>query len=288
MRQLYSSACVVLLSLVVSLAPATAFGGKKKSAPPQATAKSSEQTKSETKDVTPSLDEVLAQPVQQQPLQGTVEHSGAVDAASGEPLQGKTDALGDDALKGSVTDSGAIGGIPLTPKQDKSPVLKGNASLLDGKLSEDPDLQDRELMIEWDRWRNRFLRAIQLQVQASINNPDDFDEPRPQPKVYYDPRRGRTIIQHQPRFPLGTEATFTVDVTPDKRIKNLAIVHSSGQPGYDRAVLEGIRALEGTSLLTYPAGSHRKVVNEVATIRASTSSDYQYQHFGDVERVRDQ
>lgn len=284
MRQLYSSACVVLLSIVVSVAPATAFGGKKKSAQPQATAKSSEQTKSETKDVTPSLDEVLAQPVQQQPLQGTVEQSGGAEPAGGEPLQGKTDARGEDALKGSATDSGAVGGVPLTPKQDKNPVLKGNASLLDGKVSEDPDLQDRELMVEWDRWRNRFLRAIQLQVQASVNNPDDWDDTAPRRKMVYDPVRRVVIVQ--PRFPLGTEATFTVDVTPDKRIKNLAILHSSGQPAYDRAVLDGIRALEGTSLLTYPAGSHRKVVNEVATIRASTSSDYQYQHFGDVERVR--
>jgi hypothetical protein len=127
------------------------------------------------------------------------------------------------------------------------------------------------------------LRAVQLQVQAGVNHPDDWEEDS-RPRVAVDPYTGQPMVL--PRFPMGTEAWFSCDVTNDRRIKNLQIVKPSGYPAYDKAVLEGVRALEGTSMLQYPQGSHRLIVNETAGIRTAQTSNYQYHHFGDVERVR--
>jgi hypothetical protein len=287
MRQLHTSACVVLLSILVSLAPASAFGLKKAKPPatPATTNKSASQATSDTKDVIPSIDEVLKQPVKPQPLQGNVEATDAAASPDGTPLKGNADTNGSTRLNGNADEQGAPRLIPMQPKADTT-ILKGNASILDGKVAEDPDLQDRELMVEWDRWRNKFLRAVQLQVQAGVNHPDDWEEDA-RPKLVIDPYTGQPVGV-QPRFPMGTEAWFTCQITADKRVKNLSIVKPSGYPAYDKAVLEGVRALEGTSMLIYPSGSKRQVVGQTAGIRTAGSSDYQYHHFGDVEHVRGQ
>jgi TonB family protein len=281
MRRLHTSACVALLSILVSLPQASAFGLKK----PKASATPAVKTTSDTKDITPVIDDILKQPVKPQPLQGGVEATDAAAPIGGDPLKGTADDTGGTKLNGNAQDGGPIRGIPMQPKPDTLPVLKGNASVLNGKVSEDPDMQDRELMVEWDRWRNKFLRAVQLQVQVGVNHPDDWDEDA-RPKIVIDPYTGQPTVQ--PRFPMGTEAWFTCDVTSDKRVKNLSIVKPSGHPAYDKAVLEGVRALEGTSLLNYPTGSHRITVSQTAAIRVGTSADYQYHHFGDVEHVRGQ
>jgi hypothetical protein len=85
---------------------------------------------------------------------------------------------------------------------------------------------------------------------------------------------------------LGTEAWFDCAITSDRRIARARITQSSGIPEYDRAILNGIRALEGTSLLQFPRGSRRSEVSQEAGIRTSTSSDFRYHNFGDVERYR--
>lgn len=180
---------------------------------------------------------------------------------------------------GANSDAGS--GSEMNPRMAPTSTLHGNASDSAANLGaeEDPDRADRDLMVEWDRWRNRFLRAVQMQIQAGVNHPDFDDDPR----ARFDPRTGMIM----PRFPLGTEAWFSCEVTNDKRIRHLKIIRSSGTPAYDKAVLEGVRALEGTSILIYPAGSHRIIVSQEAGIRTSDHADYQYHHFGDVEHYRE-
>jgi hypothetical protein len=290
MRLLHTSVCFVTLSLLLSIGSASAFPSLKKSKQPAASTAPAA-AKADTKDVGASLDDYLKAPVdpghlkpaqtdplpQQQPqpvpepqqLRGTVDESAMKEKLQGGVNASETKTL----LEGSAQ------------KEDTTVILKGGASKTGAGLSaeEDPDMNDRELQVEWDRWRNKFLRAVQLQVQAGVNHPDDWEEDA-RPRVTYDPYSGTAVIQ--PRFPMGTEAWFACEVTADKRIKNLSIIRPSAHPGYDRAVLEGVRALEGTSLLTFPSCSKRATVRQAAGIRTSTSSDYNYHHFGDVERVR--
>lgn len=214
-------------------------------------------------------------------LQGKVEHKGDTGNLNGG--RGKLDESGlsgkaiDDELRGLVEDGGLT---PMTGLYDKErPVLKGSAELKGGKLSsQDPDADDRELMVEWDRWRNRFLRAVQLGTQEVVNNPDpeDYEPPK------FDYRTGRIA----PKFPMGTVAYFSCQVTAAGEIRNLNIFRSSGFPSYDKAVIKAVRQLEGTRVLTFPRGSHRLVVKQDAGIRTASSSDFKYYHFGDVEKIR--
>jgi len=88
------------------------------------------------------------------------------------------------------------------------------------------------------------------------------------------------------RFPLGTTAWFSCQVTNDKHIVNLKLMHSSGFPNFDEAVLKAVKELEGSAILRYPSRSHRQIVSQVAGIKTSESSQPQYFHFGDVEKYR--
>jgi hypothetical protein len=222
-------------------------------------------------DVNKTLDDVLSKPIdtllkeapKPQLLQGQAEVD---NAATGADASNDPNALPVRGLK------------PLGPK-NPAPVLQGSASLNGtGGMpnQDDPDLGNDALSIAWDRWRNRLLRAVQMQVQASVNSPDS-DE-------YVRPRFDRFTGMPLPRFPLGTEAWFDCEVTNDNRIARCMITQSSGFPAYDRAVLNGIRALDGTSLLTFPQGSRRTSVRQEAGIRTATQSNFNYYHFGDVER----
>ena len=217
------------------------------------------------------------------PLKGKVEKAGST--RDHERLQGlipQTDSSGpltgkalDDELRGMVRDGGLK---PLAPILGDAP-LKGSASLQGGKGQLlDPDEEDPELMVEWDRWRNRFLRAVQLGIQDILNNPEpeDYEAPR------VDPRTGVFTS----RYPLGTGAAFSCLVTAEGQIKNLEIIEFSGFPKYDRALLRSVQQLAGTRILVFPKGSHRRTVVQPGRIKTATSNDFQYHHFGDVERTR--
>jgi len=226
-------------------------------------------------DINSQLDELLASPAIRLKAQPSAEPISGGDAGCG------------DARCGDRHSSQPALGLKLLEKASPTPttLLKGRARL-DGLKSdaviEDPDRDDRELLIEWDRWRNKFLRAIQLQVQASLNNPENNSDPDERAWM----RRDVTAGYAMPRFPRGTAAWFYVEVTNDGRVKKVTITQSSGYRDYDRAVIEGVRALEGTSLLKFPQGSHRASVTQEASIRTAASADYHYHRFGDVERLR--
>lgn len=162
----------------------------------------------------------------------------------------------------------------MTPESAPGNILRGNAQMEDTQLTaQDPDVEDQELMVEWDRWRNRFLRAIQQGVIESMASTGDN-------MMRWDPVR-QTMVS---RIPLGAVAWFSCQVTPDRRIVNLTLTHPSGFATYDRVVLESIKVLEGSSILRYPKGSHRQIVLQEAGIKTSAQQGQSYFHFGDVER----
>jgi hypothetical protein len=233
----------------------------------------------------------ISMPVLGAPLQGHVDDSGVAPARP-EPLvpmepmpapvlpakkiQGNVDKTDKGALSGNAEDEDDGQLQSMKAKPDSNGVLKGNASLEDGALSkQDPDADDQELQVQWDRWRNRFLQAVQSGVQEALNNPSETN-------LRWDPQTQMMVI----RFPLGTVAWFSCQITDQRQIKNIKLLHSSGFPNYDKAVLESVQSLDGSSILKYPARSRRSVVSQMAGVKTSESSEQQYFHFGDVERYR--
>ncbi len=165
----------------------------------------------------------------------------------------------------------------MSPSMDKSGnPLSGNASTLDsGVTSSDPDMDDQEMMVQWDKWHNRVLNAIQQGLIEQLSATGDN-------VMYLDRRTGRM----RSKYPLGTMAMFSCQVTPDHRIVNLKIDQTSGFGDYDRAVYQAVNVLNGSSVLRYPKGSHRKIVWEGAGIRTSMQAGPANFHWGDTEHYR--
>jgi len=157
-----------------------------------------------------------------------------------------------------------------------SGVLKGSANLEDGDLAHgDPDVTDQELQVEWDRWRNRFLRAVLAGATETMNNPQEV-------RFRWDPVKHAMV----PPFPMGMECGFSCVITNGRRIQDLEITSSSGNRGFDQAVLDAVKALEGTTILRFPDRSKRQFVSQAGGVKTSDHTENQYFKFGDVERYR--
>lgn len=191
--------------------------------------------------------------------------------ASDDTLRGGANDMG---LSGSAQDDGGGALTPMTPQSGKT-ILQGSASHADTGPAADPDMDDQELQVEWDKWRNKFLWAVQSGVQEALNNPDDVD-------LRFDPRRGMVVV----RFPLGTVAWFHCKISADRHIVSAKIKQTSGFPNFDQAVINSITALEGSSYLRFPRRSQRQFVTQTAGIKTSDSPEKQYFKFGDVEKYR--
>jgi hypothetical protein len=190
---------------------------------------------------------------------------------NGDSLKGKSESdmlngqeqAGDDGLQGQTGKTG-----------DQGP-LKAGTQMQDAQASDDPDGQDQDLQVEWDRWRNRFLRAVLAGATEFINNPDEV-------KLRWDPQR-RAMV---PALPMGIESWFSCNITKNRKITDLRIEQSSGFANYDRAVMNSVKSLENTSILRFPERSHRQVVSQSAGIKTSPHTENRYFKFGDVEHYR--
>ena len=245
-----------LLSLFLTLLPFAAYGDTLKGG-------------IEEEGITPSTQPgaVAPMPMPVVPsLQGQTASTGAPSSMTG--------AAQKDALNGRADQNGEGQFGAMQPKSDNSGVLKAGAQISDLSVEGgDPDQQDQELQVEWDRWRNRLLYAIQSGVQDDLNNPNET-------MLRWDPQRQQVMM----RFPMGTCAWFTCQVTPQRHIINIKLLHSSGFPNYDRAVINAVRDLDGSSILKYPSRSRRPIVTQVAGIKTADQGARPDFRFGDVER----
>lgn len=203
---------------------------------------------------------------------GGIPQKGRLDSQN--PLSGSADA-NNDALQGNAQDDGPGSLTPMTPRSGGKPILQGGATQSDYGPQGDPDMDDQELQVDWDRWRNKFLFAVQGGVQEALNNPDDVD-------LRFDPAKGMVVV----RFPLGTVAWFHCKVSADRHIMSAKIKQSSGFPNFDNAVIASIHNLEGSTVLRFPKRSQRQFVTQTAGIKTADSPERQYFKFGDVERYR--
>lgn len=193
-----------------------------------------------------------------QPLQG-----GAQGGGDSTGLQGGADQWSGAAQQGTMgtgapLQGGAAGGDPLTMG-----------------VNNDPDANDQELQIEWDRWRNNLMQAIQDGTLQKINVQNDVN-------FVFDASKNMMVS----RYPNGMSAWYSIDVLPNKKITNIKLTTRSKFASYDQAVLQAINDLQGKPLLTYPAGSKRKIVSQEASVRTAGESSSQEYKFGDVERQR--
>lgn len=195
----------------------------------------------------------VSQEGEKAPLQATIKHT---------DLQGDADDQGGDLNAGQ-------GQMDRMNK-----LLDGQANeMQSGLQGQDPDMADRELQVEWDKWRNRFLWSVQSGVQQTLNSHED-------PALRFDPQSGQYLM----KFPMGTVAWFSCKVTKDRRIVDAKITKPSGFPGYDRAVLNAVLMLDQSTILKFPSRSQRQQVYQDAGIKTAESGERQFFRFGDVER----
>ena len=218
---------------------------------------------------------VVIQPVWAEPLKGGIEQTAIPGGAQGNVMQGGAQGTG---LTGSATDSN----IPLNSQQgraDQMPQqqLQGNSNYNPMELSanSDPDAGNQELEIEWDRWRNTLIQAIQMGTLAHINVQNEIN-------FVWDQRSQMM----QSRYPNGTSAWYYCNVLPNRRIININLTSHSRYPSYDQAVLQAINDLQGSRILKYPNGSRRQMVTQEAGVSTAAQTSSQTFHFGDVERQR--
>jgi len=181
-------------------------------------------------------------------------------------------------LQGDLQNNQLNGGVGANGQMNQGQPLQGGASgaaPLTGNASLDPDADDQELAIDWNRWRNELMQAIQSGVLQKINVHNDVH-------FVWDPR----TQMMQSRYPNGTSAWYGLQVLPNRKIVNIAITQSSRFPSYDQAVFEAINDLQGKKLLQYPRGSKRKIVTQEGNVSTSPQSSFPTYNFNDVERQR--
>lgn len=198
------------------------------------------------------------------PLKGKIEGNDLFEAEKNKDIENHKDV---NLLPGK-----AEADIP----RSKSNYLKGHAQSGDLEpAKEDPDADDKELMIAWDRWRNRFLQAVLGSTTEMLNN-DQAHSFQINPSTH----------TMEAIYPVGTVAWFVCEVTRDRQIKRLRILNSSGYPEYDRSVIEAVQALQDSSLLRFPTGSRRTAVLQGGAVERAIQPQQQYFRFGDVEHYR--
>ena len=178
------------------------------------------------------------------------------------------------ALKGQVAQSQAVQKpLRLQGAIEQQELAAEKESAESDKI--DPDLSDKELMIQWDRWRNRFLQAV-LSGTSDVLNCDQAENYRFNPKTH----------TTELKYPMGTVAWFSCKITRDGQVSEVLIDEPSGFPVYDEAVREAVQALAGSEILKFPYRSRRKSILQAGGVQRTTQISKEYFHFGDVEHYR--
>lgn len=157
---------------------------------------------------------------------------------------------------GSAGSSPKFSGIELAPTL--APVPEPPKPLFDGKPTRlTAGVEDKELLIEWDDWRNQFANAVER-------------------NIFHSPVEALIV-------PMGVTAYVACTVTSDGHIKEARIIKSSGLIFYDSAVHKAIESLDGSKVPPFPAGSQRTEVTCKIGFTHVDKKTTRYVYFGDVE-----
>lgn len=159
-------------------------------------------------------------------------------------------------LEGSVSKHRQLEEAELkaeTPKLDTnnidtSPDFPGlNGKAVDNVLAD----EDRDLLIEWDKWRNKFSKKVWIKMNEKLVG------------GLFIPIGSFGIAMGEGggyNFKRGTQATFACDILNDRTIANVKITAPSGDSRFDRLVIQCVYALDGKDMLKFPKGSKRERV----------------------------
>ncbi|HEY9773025.1 MAG TPA: hypothetical protein V6C81_04385 [Planktothrix sp.] len=162
----------------------------------------------------------------------------------------------------------------------QAPVLPGSLierapMRLNAEKSVDPDKDDRDMMLAWDKWRNHFAHTVWQHYCENLMGP------------------GTVFIGSVPiklvnapsgyMFQNGLHATYSCVVTSDRRILAAHITRSSGNPDLDAVILKSVESMSGKHSLTFPKGSRRQAINETESL-GTGANGWQGHAYNDVER----
>jgi hypothetical protein len=155
---------------------------------------------------------------------------------------------------------------------------KGKYKSLEGTLSNDgaSEDEDKELSIEWDRWRNKFAKAIWKKTNQKLAGGDAW--------VF-----GKFYIKYGlnpiPHFDKGVRAEVSCDITSEGRVCNVNVVTSSGVEKFTQLVVDSFHDLSYKSFLDFPKGSQREKVSMTIEMKMGNGEFHEHK-FDDVEKVR--
>lgn len=141
----------------------------------------------------------------------------------------------------------------------------------------DLDANSLELLIEWDRWRNKVAFQLQHNLNKHMCSWDAQE-------INWATRRVES------KFPFGVHAGVDFVISSDRKVLKADIVHPSGYPDYDALVVRSVHELgrgRQAKLLQFPEHSRRLSVEQVLEFE-KIDSIYKQQplKFGDTERVQ--
>ncbi len=210
------------------------------------------------------------------PLKGRIEDTQKANGKlSGGALQDEMEAKLDQLeLQGGTQSSNLNGGLQ---NQNSNPLQGATSSNgpMNLSASNDPDSTDQSLQIGWDRWRNTLTQAIQAGTNNKINVQNEAN--------FVMDQRKQIMVS---RFPQGISTWYSCDVLPNRQIVNIKLTQSSGFQAFDQAVFQSIIDLQGSSILPYPNGSKRQIVNQQGSVQTASVTKFQNFQFGDIERQR--
>jgi hypothetical protein len=165
------------------------------------------------------------------------------------------------------TNSDGIGAMPealtrqlikLEPKLDLSPPpVQASQPSPQGKPTLlTVGIEEKNLAIEWDDWHNKVSNAVL-------------------PRIFSNPIESLNV-------PEGARTWVHFQVTNDRRITSVQVLKSSGNLQYDRLVRDAVYKLDGSYVLSFPAGSKRTDVDTNVAFRKG-GGQKNYVVFGDVE-----
>jgi TonB family protein len=159
-------------------------------------------------------------------------------------------------------------------KAVNQPQHQARTYVLEGQIEMevDPDRNDKDVLVEWDEWRNNVVRAAWSNWGKALEGGISIGTF----KLAFGGHR-TTVFQD------GTNATFQFRVNADRRIEDIRITHSSGDEQFDQLVLNSVRALDRKAVLQFPSDSRRKFIEQACTFRICGSTNFQEGRFGDSE-----
>jgi hypothetical protein len=148
-------------------------------------------------------------------------------------------------LEGKVSKQHKLNDRELKADNSDLPGLGGKA--VENALAD----EDRDLLIEWDKWRNKFSKKIWIKLNEKLVG------------GLFIPLGSFGIAMGEGggyNFKHGTQATFVCDILNDQTIANVRITAPSGDAVFDRLVIKCVYALDGKDMLKFPKGSKRERV----------------------------